>query len=205
VTEQAELTKVVVALWAIWHARRKALHEDIYQSPMSTFTFINRFIDDLNVLQTPVKQKEGGSRPVHRSIPPPSGMCKINVDAALSKNTDKAAISATARDVTGSFLGASSLVISGVNDSEILEAEACREGLALATDLNLTRVRLASDCSNIVRMINAAELLGEYGQIIREIQALKLDFVSLEVLHENRRQGRIYVGRGPLPSLRHGP
>jgi hypothetical protein len=28
-------TKVSVTLWAIWHARRKALHEQVYQSPLS--------------------------------------------------------------------------------------------------------------------------------------------------------------------------
>jgi hypothetical protein len=28
-----DLTRMLVTLWAIWHARRKAMHEEIYQSP----------------------------------------------------------------------------------------------------------------------------------------------------------------------------
>jgi hypothetical protein len=29
-----DLTRMLVTLWAIWHAKRKAIHEEIYQSPM---------------------------------------------------------------------------------------------------------------------------------------------------------------------------
>jgi hypothetical protein len=36
----AQLTRVVVVLWEIWHARRKAIHEEIYQSPLSTKCFV---------------------------------------------------------------------------------------------------------------------------------------------------------------------
>jgi len=64
--------------------------------------------------------------PVARWIPPPEGIMKINVDAALAKNTSQASVAAVARDATGIFLGASVVV---------LEVLACREDLALASDL----------------------------------------------------------------------
>jgi hypothetical protein len=32
-----KFTEVVVSLWAIWSARPKAIHEEIYQSPLSFF------------------------------------------------------------------------------------------------------------------------------------------------------------------------
>ena len=32
--------RLVITLWAIWSARRKAVYEDIFQSPMSTHMFI---------------------------------------------------------------------------------------------------------------------------------------------------------------------
>jgi hypothetical protein len=35
-----DLIRVTVILWAIWYARRKAIHEDIYQSPLSTHNFV---------------------------------------------------------------------------------------------------------------------------------------------------------------------
>jgi hypothetical protein len=33
-------TRVLVSLWAIWTARRKAIHEQIFQSPLLTSLFI---------------------------------------------------------------------------------------------------------------------------------------------------------------------
>ena len=47
---QEEFTKLVVTLWAIWHARRKLIHEGIFQSPQATHMFVQRFIDELGVL-----------------------------------------------------------------------------------------------------------------------------------------------------------
>jgi hypothetical protein len=70
-------------------------------------------------------------------IPPPEGLVKINVDATTSKNTAKSAFAAVPRGDDGSFLGASTVVLSGLSDAKTLEAMACREGLALAADIGL--------------------------------------------------------------------
>jgi hypothetical protein len=42
-----------------------------------------------------------------------------------------------ARDQAGMILGASGVVLQGIADVEIAEAIACREGLALASNLTL--------------------------------------------------------------------
>jgi hypothetical protein len=43
-----DLTRMLVTLWAIWHAKRKAIHEEIFQSPMATIGFVNRFLVDID-------------------------------------------------------------------------------------------------------------------------------------------------------------
>jgi hypothetical protein len=43
-----DLTMVLVTFWAIWHARRKEIHEQIFQSPLSVHLFVERFVTDLN-------------------------------------------------------------------------------------------------------------------------------------------------------------
>jgi hypothetical protein len=58
---------------------------------------------------------------------PPEGWAKINMDAAVGKNSGRGVVPAIARSDTGLFLGASALVIPGSTDAEILEAMACRE------------------------------------------------------------------------------
>ena len=76
---------------------------------------------------------------------------KVNVDATLSKNSDIVAMAAVARDGAGAFMGASALVMKGISDPETAEVLACREGLALAADLMIRRVRIATDCACAVR------------------------------------------------------
>ena len=95
--------RLVVTLWAIWHARRKAIHENIFQSPLSTHSFIERFIADLEMAMPTVERKGDASAgcalaAAPKWIPPPQGLMKVNVDAALSKNSDIVAMAAVARD-----------------------------------------------------------------------------------------------------------
>jgi hypothetical protein len=104
--------KVFVTLWAIWHARRKAIHEQIYQSPLTVHHFAARFVEEL-------RESEGLPRSKPRVaaeqrdliwIPPPRGTTKINVDAAVGKNTGRGSVAAVAQDDTRLYLGASVVV-----------------------------------------------------------------------------------------------
>jgi hypothetical protein len=69
---------------------------------------------------------------------------------------------------------------------ESLEALACREGMSLAKDLFLHKIKLASDCANVVRSTSEHEL-GPYGHVVREIAAGRTDFQSFELVHEGQR------------------
>jgi hypothetical protein len=128
---------------------RKAIHEGIFQSPLSTHHFVERFIVDLQMIKpTPKSVRPSISRGV-AWLQLPADMVKINVDATTSKNSSIGSIAAAARDANGSFLGALSVVMDGVTDPETLEAMACREGLTLGEDLLLQGVKLATDCLNL--------------------------------------------------------
>jgi ribonuclease HI len=189
-----QFTRVAVTLWAIWTARRKAIHEDIFQSPLSTFGFINSFLSELQSLAKPsphvVKprvQAQGQTR-LRRTqawIPPPSGMAKINVDAAISRAGDKGAAGAICRDSNGNYLGSSVLIIKGFTDPASLEAIACREALALAEDLALQRVYIASDCKNVVEVLREGTM-GKYSSITREIAARSSSLQDCIFAHEGR-------------------
>jgi hypothetical protein len=56
-------------------------------------------------------------------------LAKINVDAAMSKNSGQAAEVVVACDEDGNYLGAFVLVMAGQSDPEAMEAVACCEGL----------------------------------------------------------------------------
>jgi ribonuclease HI len=113
-------------------------------------------------------------------------LAKINVLAAMSKNSGQAAAAAVARDEDGDYLGASVLVEVWQSDPEAMEAMACREGLALASDLGLHSFRVVSDCANAVR-----SLLGEgfdsFGPIVREINVRRRNFTRADFVFKGRK------------------
>ena len=42
-----DLIRVLVTMWAIWYVRRKVIYENIFQSPLSTHSFINKYMAEL--------------------------------------------------------------------------------------------------------------------------------------------------------------
>lgn len=180
-----ELVRLVVTMSSIWHARRKAIHENIFQSPLSTHSFVERFLVDLELVTPKAEKKEGVQVQVPRWIPPPQGTMKVNVDAATSKNSCIATLVAIVRDEASNFQGAYVVVMEGISSPEIAEAMACIEGLALASDLMLRKVRIAMDCANIVKSIQGPGM-GLYGHITREIKVGLASFKSAEIVHESR-------------------
>jgi hypothetical protein len=66
-----------------------------------------------------------------RSIPPPIGLRKINVDVALAKNSGVVTIAVVTRDAMGKFQGASAMVIQGLLEPNTVEAIACKRLLVI--------------------------------------------------------------------------
>jgi len=180
-----ELVRVTVTLWTIWYARRKAVHENIYQSPLSTHQFVSNFVANLELVKPQGRAwPEAHGSPV-RWIPPPIGLMKINVDTALAKSLGVVAAAAVARNAVGKFLGASAVVMEGLLEPNTVEAIACKEGLALASDLVLRDFRLSCDNAEVIRSI-WERTMGSYGYIVKEIRARSHDFNFVDFVHEGR-------------------
>jgi len=181
-----DLVRLIVTMWSVWYARRQAIHENIFQSPLLTYNYVERFIADLEPAIPNVQKKIGVPAQTPRWILPPEGVMKINVDAALSKIfLHIVTVAVIARDEAGTFLGASAIVMEGVSDLETVETLACREGLALVSDLMLRKVRIANDCATIVKNMRGLGM-SPYGHIIREIKAGMASFALVEVVYESR-------------------
>jgi hypothetical protein len=148
-----QFTRVAITLWAIWTSRRKAIHEEIFQSPLSTYSFVNLYLAELQAIATPAPTAQAlAPRPSGhaRWIPPLKAIPKINVDAAVSKTEMRGVASTFCWDNSGFYLGASAVVFNGITDPSMLETLACREALALAEDLNLDRAFIVSDSKTAV-------------------------------------------------------
>jgi hypothetical protein len=172
---------------AIWTARRKAIHECIFQSPLSTHGFVNIFLAEIQSLAKPerVSIRNLEVRPQAKWLPPPIAIPKINIDASVSKSGEKRVAAAICRDNLGVNLGASAIVYCGITDPSILESLACREALALAVDLGLSRFLVASDCKQVVSYI-ADGTLCKYGAVVAEIKAQARQFSECKFVFEGR-------------------
>ena len=189
-----DLIRCMVTMWAIWFARRKLIHEDIFQSPLSTNCFVENFLKDLGVT-TEKKQL----KPAHKMMPtsskvsgwcaPPEGYAKIHVDAAVKKDQEGGAVAAVCRSSNGTYLGASAVVVHGITDPGTLEALACREAIALAQDLSLDRVVVSSDCLEVISSMKSANL-GRFSTILKEIKASTSGFSVVSFIHEKRELNR---------------
>jgi ribonuclease HI len=110
---------------------------------------------------------------------------KINVDAGVHRHGGAGAAAAVARSDTGEFLGASATKFDGLDDPETLEALAVREGMHLAKDLNLPRLKVASDCLGVVKSLREHNL-GVYSHIISDISMCASEFSETSFVHESR-------------------
>jgi ribonuclease HI len=77
-------------------------------------------------------------------------MYKVNVNGAVARSKRLGAVGVVCRSQNGEFQGASAVVFDGVTHPGRLEALACREGIALVTDLNIGASVIASDCLEVI-------------------------------------------------------
>ena len=122
---------------------------------------------------------------ISRWVHPPEGIAKIRVDGAVSRSAKEGTYSAICRDHDGKYLVSSAIKVSGIMDPGTLETLACREALALALDLGLPNVLVASDCKVMVNDIKLGTG-GMYESIVKEIRNTYVRAISAMHLHLRR-------------------
>lgn len=118
-------------LWALWHARRKAVHEQVFQLPHSTHHFIISYIRELEMCRP---KKPGAT--TSSSTVTPAVLCKIKFDGSTSRSSNEGSYNAICRDEGGKYLGSSVIKCACITGPASLESMACREALSLALSLS---------------------------------------------------------------------
>lgn len=105
--DSESFVKMLVTLGSIWWARRKAIHEDMFQSPPTTFSFITSYLSDLAEASRKQHGRVQGPKVKNKWKAPSSGAVKNYVDAAVGRHHDCGAMVAICRDEAMNYMGAS--------------------------------------------------------------------------------------------------
>ncbi|KAE8781151.1 hypothetical protein D1007_45655 [Hordeum vulgare] len=185
-----EFVQITVILWAIWFARRKAIHEAESQSRVTTNLFVKRFIEDLALSGKPERHNQANQSPTCNAhepwVPPLVGFLKFNADVAVSSHNDRGLTTVVCRDERGKYLGASAMVYV-IRDPPTLETLACREAMSLALDLDEHHLIIASDCQSVIKDIATG---GRNKAIVREITTGRADFDACHFRFESRTSNK---------------
>jgi HPt (histidine-containing phosphotransfer) domain-containing protein len=103
----------------------------------------------------------------------------------LSEVTPRRAVGVICRDANDILFGPSNLTIEGIMKPAVLESMACREALALAQDLHLQRITVATDCLAVVQDMSQP-FAGIYSSVLQEIKETMALYEKVSFRHENQ-------------------
>jgi hypothetical protein len=174
--------QILVTCWAIWHARRKAIHEGFFQSPLAIITIVSRVIEELQFIEEIEVNENFYQSKVSscRWIAFDPNQYKINVNAAVGVGV-RGVVEAIYRDVKGKFIAACVRIIPHITDPETLEAIAYCEAPALAEDCCIRKMKVASHCLNVINNINEMPR-SLYMMILQETHE-RLNFLILYIFY----------------------
>jgi hypothetical protein len=120
------------------------------------------------------------------------GWVKLNTNTAFCEGSGATSAGAVIRDSSGKVVLSTWKVLRGCASAEHAEADACWEGLRLATDWVRQPTCLELDCSNLIRDVQLkANPRAPLAGIHAEIQAVMNILPGSEVQHVKRSTNRV--------------
>lgn len=129
----------------------------------------------------------GGVHTLRTWSPPQQGYMKLMVDAAISRHGNRGAVAVVCRGAQGIYQGSSAVIFQDMVQPECLEAMAVSEALALASDLYIDKILVATDCMSTVNHLKG-QYLGPNAAIIHDIKEKMGEFAGAEIIHVRREK-----------------
>jgi ribonuclease HI len=176
---------IICGAWAVWMERNARWHGEGGRSIGQSVKWATETAIDL--CQVGKEKKDKPRRPLATWKPPAPEVIKINVDAGFRIENMDGTTGVVLRDHRGKLIRAQALWYKYAASPLIMEAEAVRDGVRLATDLALQRIQLETDSLEVV---NAWKDSGTgrsiITSIVNELKELSGLFSSFEIKHVSR-------------------
>ncbi|KAH9717651.1 reverse transcriptase domain-containing protein [Citrus sinensis] len=186
---KSDIEVMVAICWTIWYGRNKFLFEGKKMEPLLTISRAEAVVEAYRRVKQPPLDPEAKYSSKNQQVwsPPPDNTFKVNVDAAVNFDRQKAGLGVVIRDSSNKVKVAAVKSTLFTGDVQTTEAEAVEWGLVVAKSAAFQCIMVESDCQEVVKLINNNEgSRTEIMWVISEIQSLSKDFQNISCYHTPR-------------------
>ncbi|GMI99218.1 hypothetical protein like AT3G25270 [Hibiscus trionum] len=180
---------IIIAVYAIWHARNKLVFEGIAIRIEESIAFIRSYCLDLNLTQSRLSSEDiiGPSR----WIAPLDLFLKLNVDAGFDPSTKTAYVGVIIRNKSGAIMGAMCARRERILSSFAAEACAMVQGLRFAMELGFADIIAEGDSLTVIKKLNSKSRdLFEISTYIGDAKSLARRFHTCRFVFTRREGNR---------------
>ncbi|KAH1081692.1 hypothetical protein J1N35_021453 [Gossypium stocksii] len=187
---KTEVVRIFIcAIWAIWSARNKWVHESQKRFGAETANFIKKYIQELKDTE---RKELISDRNFKLWRPPPQGFLKINFDAAFDKKEKKSCSGIIVRKPKGVVTESKEQIHTNISSSFAAEAIACLQAVNIGRELGLTHVIIEGDSLTVIKKIqNQNRDRSEIGPFILDIKERRTLFLECQFQHVKRTENAV--------------
>lgn len=183
--EDKELCVCLMILYQMWLARNDAREDSKIDAPDVIVRRSLFLVDEWQGLK--VSNSQIQERVVEHWCPPTVSWFKVNSDGAYSEREGCGGSGVVLRDHHGGFVAGASHFFPSVPDPERAELLACKQALKLASEKDVRKLCLESDCFGAVAKIKSRDTdRSLHGPLVEEVKALLSGFEEYSVNHVRR-------------------
>ncbi|XP_071912962.1 uncharacterized protein [Coffea arabica] len=177
---QERIAVTINLLWQIWKSRNARQFEAKARDPM---TVVQKAVGEWREYQDaqvkegePVSGNRVGKEELSEWKEPREAWVKINSDAAVHQNKDKAGWGLVARSWQKELVGVWAVPGVSCSNPKVEEALALRAAMLVAKCQGWRRVEFETNCKQVIDRINSGENDVEIATVLSDIEKLKLSF-----------------------------
>lgn len=184
-----DMCLLLTTCWSIWGARNQKVWENTTPNHRTILSDAKTYLDAWRDLHCKTKAMNKVSRQESWKKPP-EGMLKLNVDAAMDKDSKATGFGFVLRDSNGDFVHAMEMNWKGLYQPRLAEAIGIREALNWIKSLGVCNVQVESDASTVIDSIRSESDWTAYDLIIEDIRSLAKSFSNISFVFARRSANR---------------
>ncbi|KAH9704159.1 putative reverse transcriptase/RNA-dependent DNA polymerase [Citrus sinensis] len=153
---KSEMELIVAVCWSIWHSRKLFLFKNKKEDPQLSVAAAEAMVQSYSRIQMPQMQSNSQLSTANQKQwkHPPEGWFKVNVDAAVGVEQQRAGLGIVIRNSGGKFIAAAMKPSKFIGKIDFAEAEAIRLGLEIAENVGCFPLIVESDAQEVVDLVN---------------------------------------------------